>query len=109
MVTTLETAEDLASVKVEVVLYVHTREGRWERAAARSVQVRGEDVRPGDGANVAADPQVKAIFKTAEDLGLQIPDEIKTRSLNMGTATQKALAQARTAIQPDLDALVLTK
>ena len=109
MVTTLETSDDLASVKVDVVLYVHTRDDRWERAVTRSVQARGDDVRPGDGANVAADPQVKAIFKTAEDLGLQIPDEIKTKSLNMGAATQKALAQARTAIQPDLDALILMK
>lgn len=107
MVTTLETAEDLASVKVEVVLYVHTRQDRWERAAARSVQVRGDEVRRGDGANVAADPQVKAIFKTAEDLGLTIPDEIKNKSLNMGAATQKALANARAAIQPDLDAWLL--
>lgn len=109
MVTTLETAEDLASVKVEVVLYVRSRGDRWERAAARLVQVRGDDLRRGDGANVAADPQVKAIFKTAEDLGLTIPDEIKNKSLNMGAATQKALASARAAIQPDLDALILLK
>ena len=50
---------------------------------------------------------MKAIFKTAEDLGLTIPDEIKNKSLNMGAATQKALANARAAIQPDLDALLL--
>ena len=107
MVTTLETAEDLASVKVEIVLYVHTQGDRWERGAARTIQVRGDEVRPGDGANIAADPQVKAIFKTAEDLGLAIPDDIKNKSLLMGTATQKALADARAAIQPDLDALIL--
>ena len=31
MVTTLETAEDLAGVKVEIVLYVRANGDRWER------------------------------------------------------------------------------
>jgi hypothetical protein len=109
MVTTLETAEDLSGVQVEIVLYVHANGDRWERAAARSIRVRGDEVRNGEGAIVAADPQVASIFKTAESLGLTIPEDIKARSLNMGAATQKALAQARAAIQPDLDGLALIK
>ncbi len=109
MVTTLETTADLSGVTVEVVLYAKVRDDRWERAAARMLQVRGNDVKAGEGANVAADPQVQSIFKAAEGLGLEIPADLKAKSLNMGAATQKALGQARTAIQPDLDALNLMR
>ena len=107
LVTRLDTAGDLSGVKVEIVLYARIKGERWERAASRSVNVRSVDVRPGDGENLAADPQVQAAFRTIEGLGLAVPDDLKRTSLNIGAATQKALGLARTAIQPDLDALRL--
>ena len=109
MVTTLETAADLSGVTVEIVLYAKVRDDRWERAAARRVQVRGDEVQAAEGANIGADPQVQSIFKAAEGFGIDIPADLKAKSLSIGTATQKALGQARTAIQPDLDALSLMK
>jgi hypothetical protein len=109
LVTKLETAEDLSGVKVEVVLYARVNPDRWERVAVRAVQVRSADIKPGEGANIVDDPQVKAIFKTVEGLGVAIPDDLKDKSLKIGAATQKALGDARTAIQPDLDMLNLMK
>ncbi len=109
MVTTLKTDEDLSGVEVEVVLYARMNGDRWERAAARSVRVRSNEIQPGDGANIVEDPQIKSIFKTVEGLGLAIPDDLKNKSMNIGAATQKALGKARTAIQPDLDTLNLIK
>ena len=109
MVTTLETSDDLSAVKVEIVLYARVNEDRWERAAVRTVRVRGDELRPGDGANIGEDPQVKSLLKTVEGLGLAIPDDLKAKGLKIGAATQKALGMARTAIQPDLDSLNLVK
>ncbi len=107
LVTRLDTAEDLSGVKVEITLYARINGDHWEKAASRIVNVRGDDVQRGDGANIAGDPQVQSIFKTIEGLGLAVPEELKQKSLNIGAATQKALGMARTAIQPDLDALAL--
>ncbi|MDB5352307.1 MAG: hypothetical protein JWN86_3554 [Planctomycetota bacterium] len=107
LVTRLDTAEDLSGVKVEITLYARLNGDRWERAASRTVNVRGDDVQRNAGANIAADPQVQTVFKTIEGLGLAVPEDLKQKSLNIGAATQKALGMARTAIQPDLDALEL--
>lgn len=107
LVTKLDTAEDLSGVAVEIVLYARMNGDRWEPAASKTVRVRGDEVRPGEGGNVAADPQVQTVFKTIEGLGLAVPDDLKQKSLNIGAATQKALATARTLIQPELDALAL--
>ena len=107
LVTSLETAEDLSGVTVIITLYARTNGERWEKAASRSVMVRGNEVGANDGANIGKDPQIDTVFKTAEGLGLAIPADLKQKSLNIGAATQKALGKARTAIQPDLDALAL--
>ena len=107
ILTRLDTDEDLAGVKLEVSLYVRTGRDHWEGAAHRTSHVRANEVKPGDGANIAEDPQVKSIFQGIEGLGIEIPAELKQNSLMIGAATQKAIAQARTAIQPDLDALAL--
>jgi hypothetical protein len=109
LVTTLETAEDMSGVKVEVVLYARIKDDRWERAAVKSVRVRTDEIKPGEGANIAADPQVTSIFKAVEGLGLNLPADLKEKSLKIGAATQKAIGSARTAIQTDLDALNLMK
>ena len=109
MVTTLETAEDMSGVKVEVVLYARMKDDRWERAAVKSVRVRTDEIKAGEGANIAADPQVSSIFKAVEGLGLDLPADLKEKSLKIGAATQKALGSARTAIQLDLDSLNLIK
>jgi hypothetical protein len=107
MVTSLETAEDASAVTVEIILYAKMSADRWDRVAFRSAKVRASDMKTADGAIVANDPQVQSVFKAVEGLGLDIPEDVKRKGLAIGAATQKALASARTAIQPDLDALEL--
>ncbi len=107
LVTKLETAEDLSGVRVEIILYARVDETRWEKATARFMTVRGDEIRPNEGGNIGNDPQVQGLFRTIEGLGLDLPADLKQKSLNIGAATQRALGLARTAIQPDLDALAL--
>ena len=107
LVTSLETAEDASGVTVEVVLFARTAPDRWERVAARTSRFRADEVRDGDNAIIANDPQVKGVLKAAEGFGIAVPEDVKRKGLAVGAATQKALAAARTSIQPDLDALEL--
>ena len=107
LVTYLETAEDLSGVTVEITLFGRLPNDRWETATTKTVQVRTDDVEPGEGGNIGNDPQVKSVFGTIEGLGLDLPDDLKQKALRIGAATQKALGMARTAIQPDLDELRL--
>ncbi len=108
LVTRLDTAEDLSGVSVNITLYARISADRWEPAASRSVQVKADEAALADAGNIAADPQVSAVFKTVEGLGLAVPDSLKQKSLAVGSATQKALGGARTAIQPDLDSLEIS-
>ncbi len=108
VVTSLEMAPDFSSVRVETTLLVRTGPDRWQPAATRASTIRPDQLQPNAGEPLTADPQVKAVFGLFEGLGLaEISPELKQRSLNMGAATQKALGQARTALQHDLDALTL--
>ena len=74
----------------------------------RSATVRPDALAPDAGKPLAEDPQVKAVLSLVDALGLgQIAPELKTRSLNMGAATEQALGLARAALERDLDALEL--
>lgn len=109
VVTGLEMAPDLSSTTVTTTLYANPGGGRpWVAVGSRSSTGRPGDLAPDAGANLAADPQVKAAFDLVGNLGLgEIPPEMKQRSLNMGLATQQALNQARTALRDDLTRLAL--
>lgn len=107
MVTTLETAEDISGVTVTITVYGRLPGDRWDRIATRSARVRTSEIRDGEGANIAADPQVQSVFKAAEGLGLAVPKDVKEKGLKIGAATQRALTKARGEIQTDLDALAL--
>ena len=87
--------------------YGRLPDGRWDKVATRSASVRTAEIRDGEGANIEADPQVKSVFKVAEGLGLNVPDDIKQTGIKIGAATQKALAKSRGDIQSDLDTLAL--
>jgi hypothetical protein len=108
VVTRLELAPDLGGVTVEMTLWICTGPKRWVPFGSRTATVRPADVRPGAGANLADDPQVKSAFGIVEALGLgSIPAELKERSLQIGAATEKALGTARTAFTQDLEKLAL--
>ncbi len=108
VVTRLELSPDLASVAVETTLWVRVDGDRWIQAIVRSSTVRPDDLPPDAGDGLADDPQVKAAFGVIESLGFgDIPPEMKRRSLNMGAATKKALGQARSALDQELNAFAL--
>lgn len=103
VLTTMKMSPDFAQVSVEIALWVKLAPNRWVISGSRSGVVR-TDARPANqGADLAADPQVKAVFNLFEGLGLgQLPPEIKQRSLNVGAATQHALGMARESADRDL-------
>ena len=109
LVTSLEMAPDLSSTTVTSILYVNPGPGReWVAAAKRSGTVRPGDLGNQAGADLANDPQVKAVFDMVGSLGLgEIAPELKQRGLGMGAATQQALNQSRIAIRDDLHRLAL--
>lgn len=107
LVTQLEISPDLAAVRVNSTLWAR-RGDRWTPAGSRTALVRPDQLPANAGAPLADDPQVKGLFNLAETLGLgQVPDDVKKRSLNIGAATQKALAQVRSTMLDDLNGLVL--
>lgn len=110
VVTQLTIAADLSGVEVASTLWVRVGDdpSSWKAAGSRTAEVRTEQLRRDAGANIAADPQVKAVFDLAEGLGLgQVTPEMKERALGIGAATQAALGQVRAAAQSDLDALAI--
>lgn len=108
VVTKLDIATDMASVSVELALWVRQHSDNWTRAGARSATVRTDDLGPEAGKDLEADPQVKMVFGLVESIGLGgVPPDVKRRSLNVGAATRKALGQARTLAEADLAQLAL--
>ena len=107
MVTQLDLSPDLTSVRVNSTLWV-CRSGRWRPAGQREAVAQTRDQPANAGQPLAEDPQVKAVFKLVETLGLgNVPDEDKARSLSMGAATQAALAKVRAQVLEDFDKLAL--
>ena len=108
IVTRLELSPDLAGARVEMTLLARVGPERWEPVTMEAATVNSQDLPAGADARIAADPQVEAVFKAFDGLGLGGLDEsMKGRSLAVGAATQRALGQARAALQADLDTLVL--
>lgn len=109
VVTSLEMAPDMSAATVTTTLWVAPGGGRdWVPAIHRASTVRPGDLPADAGANLAEDPQVKAALNIVGQLGLgEIPPELKQRSLNMGYATQKALNDARTALNEAIGNLAL--
>jgi hypothetical protein len=95
-------------VSVDITLWVRQGSDRWQPAGSRVVRVRPEELGPDAGRDLADDPQVTLAFRLIEALGLQeISPQVKQRALAIGAATQRALGQARTAAQGDLNSLAL--
>ena len=108
VVTRLVIAPDFGGVTVETTFWVRATGGRWVAYGSRASTVRADDLNPDEGGDLAQDPQVKAAFGMVENLGLgTIPPELKQRSLRIGAATQKALGDARSEFNRDLEALML--
>ena len=109
VVTNLEMAPDLATSTVTTTLWVAPGANRnWVPALVRSSSVRPGDLPVDAGANLAEDPQIKAALSVVGSLGFgDVSPELKQRSLNMGFATQKALGEARAALNSELSALAL--
>jgi hypothetical protein len=108
VVTRLEIAPDLGGVAIETTFWVRAPGGRWVVYGSRAATVRADDLKPDAGGDLAEDPQVKGAFGIVESLGLgAIPPELKQRSLRIGAATQKALGDARSKFNQDLEALML--
>jgi hypothetical protein len=107
VVTRLEIQPDLSGVVVESSLWVCSG-GRWTAFGSRAATVRTDDLGNDAGKGIEADPQVQGVFGLVESLGLgEIPAEVKTRSVRIGAATQKALGMARAAFSQDLQSLAL--
>jgi hypothetical protein len=108
VVTRLTIAPDMSDVSVESTLWVRTAGGRWAPSGSKSAVVRPDDLRPEAGRDLAVDPQVKSALRMVETIGGgAIPQELKDRSLRIGAATQKALSLSRSALNQDLDQLML--
>jgi len=106
--TRLEMAEDLSAVRVESTLWVRTGHDHWEKAVVRPAVVKPGELKAQQAEAIAADPQVDAVFRMVEGMGLgKLSPEMKARSLNIGAATREALAQAKGMLEKDLDALAL--
>jgi hypothetical protein len=108
LVTRLDIASDLATVAVEMCLWVRQGPDRWMPQGVRSARVRPDDLGPDAGKDLAGDPQVALAFRVVDATGLGVlTPEIKRRSLNLGAATQRALSKVRTAAEADLAGLAL--
>ncbi len=106
VVTRLEIAPTLDSATVESTLWVRQARERWVPAGSRTSTVRGSDLAQGAQQALAGDPQITAAFQIVEALGLgDLGADLKQKSLTIGAATQKALANVRTASSEDLDRL----
>jgi hypothetical protein len=108
VVTRLDLSTDVAGGSVQSVLWVRRTGDRWEPAITRIAKIEPGAVGPDGGKELGEDPQVKAALGIVEALGLgQVDPELRKRSLNMGAATQRALAMARETLDHDLRLLEL--
>ena len=108
VLTSLRMSADFTQVSVEVTLWVKLGPDRWVASGTRSGVMRTDALPANAGAELANDPQVKSIFQVVEGLGLgQVPEDLKRRSLNMGSATKQALGMARETADRDLQSLAI--
>lgn len=104
LVTELVVSQDLATVRVDTVVWVRPGGRGWVPALRRPAVVATDQVQPAEGAGLAGDPQVQTAFRVIEGLGLgPVTPEIKGRSLQVGAATRQALGIAQSAMQRELE------
>src|SRR6201999_3178892 len=68
VLTQQETSPSLDAVRVTISLWVRNGE-RWLKAGSKSATVRADILRPGDGGDIAQDPQVAAVFQVFDSIG----------------------------------------
>jgi hypothetical protein len=107
VVTQQEMSPAFDAVKITITLLVRNGQ-HWSKAGSRTSSVRTDALRPGDGNDLAQDPQVAAVFQVFESIGLGFPADVKQQSLNIGAATRKALGMARGAFSERLAAMALS-
>ncbi|WP_152050973.1 hypothetical protein [Tautonia marina] len=108
VVTVLETSPDFDRVAVEAILLIRTAPGRWETGTRRRVENRPADLPAHAGQQLANDPQVRAAVQMLQGLGLgRVDPQAQQLSLAVGAATQRALEQARSALEADLRSVAL--
>jgi hypothetical protein len=108
VLTVLVLDEGMTGVRVESALLVRVRPGRWVPAVSRLGQGRPGALPAAEGVAVAADPQVQAVFRLAEGLGLgAITPEVRQRSVDIGAATRSALGVAQSALGREIESLAL--
>jgi hypothetical protein len=108
VVTRLDTAPDASGVRVEITLWVRSGAGRWAPAGSTRAAVSVAEIPPGAMDRVADDPQVQAVFRSFQALGLGAAgEEVRRSALRIGVATQRALSQARSAFDRELEATAL--
>jgi hypothetical protein len=106
MVTLQEMSPALDAVGITISLWVRHGD-RWSKAGSKSARVRADALKPGDGNDLARDPQVGAVFQVFESIGFGFSPEVKQQSLNIGAATRQALGMARSSFNERLDDLAL--
>jgi hypothetical protein len=110
LVTRLDIAPSLESVRVEIMLWVRPVPGseRWVMLGTHAGTSRTEEADPASRKAIEEDPQVKMVFQLVESLGLgDASPGLKARSSNVGAATSRALGIARKASEASLGALAL--
>ena len=103
VVTQLMMTPEFDRVVVESTLLIRTGVGRWEVGTRRQAEVRTADLPPEAGRPLGDDPQVRAVIELLQGFGLgRVDAEGQRLSLAVGAATQKALEEARSALEADL-------
>ncbi len=106
VVTQQEMSPALDAVRITISLLVRNGQ-RWSKAGSKTASVRADALRPGDGNDLAQDPQIGAVFQVFESIGFGLPADVKQQSLNIGAATRTALGMARGAFSERLAAMAL--
>lgn len=109
VVTQLEMTEDFRRVTVRATLLVNLGPERWQPGLSFPVTIDVKALPAGAGAPLEADPRVKAVFDLVGALGLGggAAGDLKAKGLNAGAATRIALAEARSALDREIEALAL--
>jgi hypothetical protein len=106
VVTQQEMSPGMDAGRITMSLLVRNG-ARWSKAGSKTASVRTDALKPGDGNDLAQDPQVAAVFRVFDSIGFGFPPEVKQQSLNIGAATRKALGTAREAFARQLETLTL--
>lgn len=107
IVTHQEMSPGFDSVRITISLLVRDGE-RWSQAGSQTSSARADALKPGDGDDLARDPQVAAVFKVFDSIGFGFSPDVKQQGLNIGAATRKTLGIARSAVIERLETLAVS-